>query len=217
MKSKEQEITPDESEKFGCCLQKTVMRLALMLIVFMVILMLSSCMKSEGGIPLAGNEYVGTLGVENVRFSFEDASNVEATITSSEFVGHFKDVLRGTYTYDSSITVIHWTAVDEDNDVYTTIPPYDDTITVDASKSVIILHTKGNEHELKEYRLWGVRNAFRNADGFGDIVVTIVLCIILTLAYTIEHWYITLPILIIVLASLKHLSNRKKEKIWNKK
>lgn len=213
----EQEIALNEPKKLSFRLQKRVMRLVLVLIVYMVILLLSSCTKSKGDNPFAGNEYVGTIGMENVRFSFEDASNVEAIVTSVEFVGNFKDVLKGTYVCDSTMAVIHWTAVGEKNDVYKAVPLNEDMIILDSSQTAVMFYSQGKVHKLKEHRFWGIGEAFGNANGFGDIMVTIVLSIILALFYAVEHWYITLPILIVVLASLKYLSNGNKKKIWNKK
>ena len=206
----EQEIILNAPQKEDGWMVGWNLRWTLMLIMLMGSLLLSSCAKLKRDNPFAGNKYDGCMGMENVRFSFDGDSNAEATVTSVDFVGHFKDVLKGTYTCDSTMAVIHWTAVGEDNDVYKTVPLYEDTIILDTSRSTIMLHSQGKVHELKEYHFGGIREAYKNANGFGDILVTTVLCIILALFYAIEHWYITIPILIVVFVSLKYQSKRKR-------
>lgn len=77
---------------------------------------------------------------ERISFDFGE-QDCECTICSTDFVGHFRDKISGTYTVDSNRINIRWNYINKFNDVYKEFPlNIADSIIVSSDGDYLLLY-----------------------------------------------------------------------------
>ncbi|MDO4211051.1 MAG: hypothetical protein Q4D23_04960, partial [Bacteroidales bacterium] len=130
---------------------------------------------------------------KDISIEFVNDSDVEATISSTDFVGNFSDKLKGKYTLDSNRAVIQWTEVDYDNSEYKTVPTTVDTVAINETKNTITLFQGGEKYLLEEYNFFEQFRKVDKSQRFEFIVIGIIFGFIIVIK---NYWYILLLIII---------------------
>lgn len=164
-------------------------------IIFMCICaLLHSCAKNNSENPFLGEKYSGYYeNCKDISIEFVNDSDVEATISSTDFVGNFSDKLKGKYTLDSNRAVIQWTEVDSDNSEYKTVPTTVDTVAINETKNTITLFQGGEKYLLEEYNFFEQFRKVDKSQRLEFIVIGIILGFIIVIE---NYWYILLLIII---------------------
>jgi hypothetical protein len=123
-----------------------------------LIILFASCKKDS---PVAGKHYIGYWHhISTLTLEFENDSIVNATESSSEFVGRFTDKATGYYTWNDSTIVIYLTEGSDEN-VYLNDFPIIDTFVANNDFSELTEYLNPNNKTatshpctLKKYRPW---------------------------------------------------------------
>ena len=143
-------------QAMACCTCQEVgdivreMKRLSILIIFLHFILGFSCNRSKG------EEFYGSYSgyyvvCEKIELDFQSSYRVEATISSTDFVGHFSDKMYGKYEMYGDSIFIKWTSVNKDNDSYKSVPTGIDTVLLTNSPDTIRFISCG-EHKLTDCR-----------------------------------------------------------------
>ena len=117
------------------------------------VLLLWSC-KKEG---LTGKEYQGNFYTcERLTLEFESNSRVVGHISSTDFVGHFSDVVYGHYDYKHPYINIVWDEIGSSNEKYKEVISNPDSLKVNETLDMLLLYEKGEMYALPEFSLYKI-------------------------------------------------------------
>ena len=104
-----------------------------------------------------GEEFHGSYSgyyvvCERIELDFQSSNRVEATISSTDFVGRFSDKLYGKYEKRGDSIFIKWTSFDMDNEktCYRYVPTDIDTVFLTDSPDTIRFVSQGDVHILTD-------------------------------------------------------------------
>ena len=126
-----------------------------------------------------GEEFHGSYSgyyvvCERIELDFQSSNRVEATISSTDFVGRFSDKMYGKYEMYGDSVFIKWTSVDKDNEnsSYKCVPTDIDTVFLTDSPDTIRFVSQGDVHILTD------ESIIKQLPGFSHELLIFALCIL---------------------------------------
>ena len=173
-------------------------------IMFLVTICFCSCSKDK----LAGREFDGYYhDCERISLNFEADSNVVATISSTDFVGHFSDHVYGHYEFNHPNIIITWTGADPDNDAYKDVMANPDRVLINESLDTLWLYEKNEKFVLPKYHLYHIDKDAPLLEQIGQYCGQTELLIVI---FIVNHFFSLVVAIIIFVLFMKWWKKRKK-------
>ena len=126
-----------------------------LLVLTILIITVGSC--SGNNDEITGKEFGGYYNAcERIFLEFKENNEVEAVISSTDFVGRFCDKIYGKYEYKHPNVIVTWTKVDPDNDLYKKVVSNPDSIIVNESLDTLTLYERKEEYVLSKATLYNI-------------------------------------------------------------
>ena len=150
-------------------------KLPFIIITIIGTLPLCSCKKDN----LTGKEFQGYYYTcERLSIDFNSDSKVTGCISSTDFVGHFSDVIYGHYDYKHPYVNIVWEKTNPRNDKYKELIPNPDSLIVNEALDTLLLYEKGVKYELPKYSFFNIDKNAPLKQQIGDLTYQLFLFII---------------------------------------
>lgn len=113
---------------------------------------LVACGNSTDDGPVGSYKGSGYRGLEQIVLDFDSDGNVECHVGESDGLASWGDEAYGTYTVDQSTINITFTAVDDDNVVYKSLPlELFDSLRYYKSSDTIVMYKDGASSTMKHH------------------------------------------------------------------
>ena len=179
-----------------------------LLVLTILIITVGSCSGNKE--ELTGKEFGGYYNAcERIFLEFKENNEVEAVISSTDFVGRFCDKIYGQYEYKHPNVIVTWSKVDPDNEQYKKVMSNPDSIIVNESLDTLTLYERKEEFVLSKATLY---NITPNAPLMQQLYEYYYQSILLVLFFIIKYFFYFVIAIALLVLFLKW-RNRNKKKI----